>query len=150
MGTHLRLRRATTVSWRKEKRHIPPTTASASTPKKSKPQTTPKPTAGKILSSNPVKPHLSFAAALHGQGNQPLHEEAPAARNFEPAATKPNVQETCQSVEAPTVNNDSLNMFRAFSVVEQIMAELNGAASEEAKFVALAKIVFKFMKGNGK
>jgi hypothetical protein len=41
-------------------------------------------------------------------------------------------------------------MFRVFSVVEQIMAELKGAASEEAKFVALAKIVFKLMKENGK
>jgi hypothetical protein len=41
-------------------------------------------------------------------------------------------------------------MFREFSIVEQIMAELKGAASEKAKFVALAKIVFKFMNKNGK
>jgi hypothetical protein len=34
--------------------------------------------------------------------------------------------------------------------VEQIMAELKGAASEEDKFLALAKIVFKLMKDNGK
>jgi hypothetical protein len=33
-ATHLRLRRAATVSWRKEVRHIPPTTAAASTRKK--------------------------------------------------------------------------------------------------------------------
>jgi hypothetical protein len=30
------------------------------------------------------------------------------------------------------------------------MAELKGAASEEAKFVAFAKIVFKLMNDNGK
>jgi hypothetical protein len=32
-------------------------------------------------------------------------------------------------------------MFRAFTVAEKIMAELKNAASEEANFVALAKIV---------
>jgi hypothetical protein len=37
-----------------------------------------------------------------------------------------------------------------FSVVQQIMAELKGAAAEEAQFVALAKIMFKFMKKNSK
>jgi hypothetical protein len=41
-------------------------------------------------------------------------------------------------------------MVRAFSVAEQIMAELEDAASEEDRFVALAKIVFKLMKDNGK
>jgi hypothetical protein len=117
---------------------------------KRKPQTTPKPTAGRIFSSNPVKPHLLFAAALRGHGSQPLHEEAPASSNSEPAATNPTVQKIGQSVQALTVNNDSLDMFRAFSVVEQIMKELKDAASEEDKFVALAKIVFKLMKDNGK
>jgi hypothetical protein len=41
-------------------------------------------------------------------------------------------------------------MFRALNVVEQTMAEFKGAASEEAKFLAIAKIVFKLMKENGK
>jgi hypothetical protein len=66
------------------------------------------------------------------------------------SGTKANGQATGQSVQAPNVNSESLDMIRAFSVVEQIMAELKGAASEEAKFVALTKIVFKFMKENGK
>jgi hypothetical protein len=118
--------------------------------RKRKPQTTPKPTAGRVCSSNPVKPHLSFAAALRGQGRQPMQEEAPATNNSEPAATNHTIQKTGQSVQAPTVNNDSLDMFRAFSVAEQIMAELKDAASEEDKFVALAKIIFKLMKDNGK
>jgi hypothetical protein len=47
--------------------------------RKKKPQTTNKQTAGRVFSANPVKPHLSFAAALRGQGNQPPPEEAPAA-----------------------------------------------------------------------
>jgi hypothetical protein len=59
-------------------------------------------------------------------------------------------QETGQSVQAPSVSSDPLDMFRALTVVEQIMAELKGSASEEAKFVALAKIAFKLMKDNGK
>jgi hypothetical protein len=40
--------------------------------RKRKPQTTPKPTTVRVFSSNPVKPHLSFAAALRGQGRQPM------------------------------------------------------------------------------
>jgi hypothetical protein len=118
--------------------------------RKRKPQTTPKPTAGRVFSSNPVKPHLSFAAALRGQGSQPLYEEAPATSNSEPETSNPTVQKPGQSVQAPTVNSDSLEMFGALSVVQQIMAELKGAASEEDKFLLVAKIVFNLMKQNGK
>jgi hypothetical protein len=118
--------------------------------RKRKPQTTPKPTAGRVFSSKPVKPHLWFAQALRGQGSQPLNEEAPASSNYEPAAIKVNVQKTGQPVQAPTVNSDPLEMIRALSVVQQIMAELKGAASEEDKFLSVAKIVFKLMKQNGK
>jgi hypothetical protein len=35
------------------------------------------------------------------------------------------------------------------TVVEQSIAELKGAESEEDKFLALAKIVFNLMKDNG-
>jgi hypothetical protein len=117
--------------------------------RKKKPQATPKHTSGRVFSYNPVKPHLSFAAALRCLGNQPPHEEAPAASNSEPAATKANVQKAGQSVHAPTVNNDPLEMFRAFSVVERIMADLKGAEYED-KFLSVAKIVFKLMKQNGR
>jgi hypothetical protein len=117
--------------------------------RKKKPQTTHKPTAGRVFSANTVKPHLSFTAALRGQGNQPPHEEAPAANNSEPAATKANVQKAGQSDQASTVKSDSPEMFRALSVVQQIMAELKGAASEEDKFLSVAKIVFNLIKQNG-
>jgi uncharacterized MAPEG superfamily protein len=118
--------------------------------RKKKPQATPKPTAGRLFSANPVKPHLSFAAALRGLGNQRPHEEAPAASNSEPTATKTNVQNTGQSVQAPNVNSDSLEMFRTLFVVQQIMAELKGTASEEDKVLSVAKIVFNLMKQNVK
>jgi hypothetical protein len=100
-----------------------------------KSQGTPKTTSERVFSSNIVKPHLSFAAALRGQGNHQPHEEALAnTSNPEATATKTKVQKTGQSVQAPTVHNDPLDMFRALTVVEQIMAEL-----KEAKFVAIAK-----------
>jgi hypothetical protein len=41
-------------------------------------------------------------------------------------------------------------MVRALTVVEQIISDLKGAASEEAKFLAIAKSVFKLMKENSK
>jgi hypothetical protein len=110
---------------------------------------TPKTTSGRVFSFNPIKPNLSFAAALRGQAEiQP--QQGAAANYTSTSGTKANEQATGQSVQAPNVQSDSLDMIRAFSVVEQIMAELKVAASEEDKFVALAKIVFKFMKENGK
>jgi hypothetical protein len=102
-----------------------------------------------VLSFNPVKPHLFFAAALRGQADaQPQQEVVASSTSTSGIKTKEHV--TCQSVQAPNVNSDPLDMFRAFTVVEQIMVELKGAISEEAKFVALAKIVFKLMKENSK
>jgi hypothetical protein len=117
--------------------------------RKKKPQETPKTTSGRVFSSNPVKPNLPFAAALRGQAETQPQQEA-AANSTSTSGTKVKEQATGQSVQAPNVNSESLDMFRAFSVVEQIMTVLKGASSEEAKFVALAKIVFKFMKENGK
>jgi hypothetical protein len=74
-------------------------------------------TSGRVFSSNPVKPNLSFAAALRGQAEiQPQQEEA--ANSTSTSGTKANGQATSQSVQAPNANSDSLDMFRAFSVVE--------------------------------
>jgi hypothetical protein len=55
-----------------------------------------------------------------------------------------------QSVEARNVNSELLdNMLRVVTVVQQIMTEFNGAVSEEAKIVAITKIVLSLMKQNG-
>jgi hypothetical protein len=117
--------------------------------RKKKPQGTPKTTSGRVFSSNPVKPHLCFAAALRSQAdNQPQQEVAANTNNT--ASTKTKERTTGQSVQAPPVNSDPLDMVRVLTVVQQIMAELKGAASEEAQFLAIVKIVFKLMKGNGK
>jgi hypothetical protein len=100
---------------------------------KKKPQVTPKTTSGRVFNSNPFKPNLSFAAALRGQAEIQPQQEA-AAISTSASGTKANEQATGQSVQAQVVNSDSLEMFRALSVVQQIMAELKGSASEEDKF----------------
>jgi phage terminase large subunit-like protein len=41
-------------------------------------------------------------------------------------------------------------MFRALTVVQQIMTELEGAVSEEAKIFAITKTVINLIKKNGK
>jgi hypothetical protein len=41
------------------------------------------------------------------------------------------------------------NMLRVITAVQQIMTEINGAATEENKIVAIAKIVLKLMKLDG-
>jgi hypothetical protein len=120
--------------------------------RKKKPQATPKPMAGRVFSSSPIKPHLSFAAALRGQSSTQPMEEVPAAKNPEPTTAKPNIQETGQSVQAPSVNSDSLNihMGRAITITQQIIKECNDTASEKEKFLKIAAIVFDLMNLNGK
>jgi hypothetical protein len=97
---------------------------------------------------------MSCAIALKSKADesQQRHPSQPAA---EASATvdQPRVhtqrrrQETGQSVQAPNESSDSQEeMFRACAVAGQIMAELKDAESEEA----LARIVFKLMKDNGK
>jgi hypothetical protein len=115
--------------------------------RKKKPQGTPK-TPGSVFSSNPVQPHLPFAAALRGQAaSQPQQE---VAARLHTAPTSPKKQTPGHSVQAPTVTSDPEDMYRACTIAGQFMAELKDAASEEAKFLAIAKIVFKFMKCKGK
>jgi hypothetical protein len=77
-----------------------------------------------------------------------------AVSTTEPEPPKPKSkskqQETGQSVPAPTVNSDTLDMLRALTAVQQIMTELKGAVSEEDKIFAITKIVINLMKENGK
>jgi hypothetical protein len=102
-----------------------------------------------VFSSNLVTPHLSFSAALRGQApSQPQQEVAAGIFNTAPTPTKE--QTAGQSFQAQTVSSDPTATFRACAAAGQIMAELKDAAPEEDKFLAIAKIVFNFMKGNGK
>jgi hypothetical protein len=95
-GMNLRLQRAATASWRREKKHIPPTTTDANMPKKSCGRRNRRGHSNPnlvVFSSNPVKPHLSFAAALRGQANNQPHQEVAVTTNIT-AATKTKEQAT--------------------------------------------------------
>jgi hypothetical protein len=110
----------------------------------------------KVFSSKYIEPGMSFAEALKSKAEQLQRHTSQATAEASTTVdqtrlqTQTRCQETGQSVQAPNVSSDPLDMFRALTVVEQIMAQLKGAASEEANFVALAKIVLKLMKENGK
>jgi hypothetical protein len=59
-----------------------------------KPQRTPKTTSGKVFTSNPVSPNLSFAAVLRGQGSKPHQEASDLTCSPVTAAPTINVQKT--------------------------------------------------------
>jgi hypothetical protein len=94
-----------------------------------------------VFSSTFIKPKLSFVAALRGKADQVHQQVAASTREPEPPKTKLKQQEPGQSVPAPTVNSDTLDMLRALAVVQQIMTELKGAVSEEDMIFAITKIV---------
>jgi hypothetical protein len=116
--------------------------------RKKHPQGTPKPTPGRVFSSNIVKPHLSSAEALRGQAQKQPHQEV--AVNTTTTTTKEQTPGQSVQAQAPTVSSEPTAIYTAITVALQIMAELKDAASEEAKFLGIAKIVFKFMNSNGK
>jgi hypothetical protein len=114
-----------------------------------KPKGKPKSTTGRVFSFAFTKPHLFFTAVLRGQADHLHQEVATSTSEPEPPKTK-SKQETGQLVPGPIVNSDTLDMLRALTVVMQIMTELKGAVSEEAKIFAITKIVINLMKENGK
>jgi hypothetical protein len=127
--------------------------------RKRKPQRTPKPTTGRVFSSNYINPGMSFAAALRNNTQQQqiphpqLDQEASRARVTEvgsPTTEQRHHKHSGQSAQAPNVNSASLdNMFRVATAVQQIMTGLNDAVSEEEKILAITKIVLKLMNSNG-
>jgi hypothetical protein len=69
-----------------------------------------------------------------------------------PPPLRHNQQVPNQSVQAPTTNSSSLN--EMFTVVETVyqqdLTEPSGAEPEENRIMAIAKIVLKLMKKNGR
>jgi hypothetical protein len=73
-----------------------------------------------------------------------------AERVSDPPPVEKHIQPTGQSVQTSNVNSSSLDdMFKVATVVKQIMTELNGNVSEEAKIVAITKIVLYLMTRDG-
>jgi hypothetical protein len=101
--------------------------------------------------SNHTTPGLSFAAALHNDTQHQQQHHPPTVAQASPTTVgemgappplRHNQQVPSQSVQAPNVNNSSLNMFKVVTMVfQQIMTELNAAELEEDRIVAITKIV---------
>jgi hypothetical protein len=55
-----------------------------------------------------------------------------------------------QSMQANVVNNNAMDdVYVAFTMMQQIMTGLSGAASEEEKVAVITKAVFNLLKHNG-
>jgi hypothetical protein len=101
-----------------------------------------------VFSSNLTTPGVSFSAALRGstaQQQQPQAQQVPVANP--PTEVKLRTpasgqqQKASQTVRARTVNGQPPdNMLRAVTMVQQIMAEFNGAVSEKDKKWPLPKL----------
>jgi hypothetical protein len=101
-----------------------------------------KPNTGRASSSNYITPGMSFTGALHSKTEESQQRHPSQATEKVPATVdQPRLQtkrqETGQSVPALTVNSDPVDMFRAETVVQQIMAGLKGAVSEEVKILTI-------------
>jgi hypothetical protein len=100
----------------------------------------------RAFSLNLATPGLSFAAALRGPTEQPKQQQQQNWREEVQCSEQLNKG---QSVQAPLNTTEPMdNMLKVISIVQQIMTELGGAVSEEAKIVAITKTVLKLMKGN--
>jgi hypothetical protein len=121
---------------------------------KKKTQKSPQNTTGRVFTSTPTNPGVSFATALRGKKEDQQQTPARQVAVADPGAVEPTPQQrqqsTGQSVRAQNVNSEPLdNMLRVVTVVQQIMTEFNCAVSEEDKIVVITKIVLNLMKQNG-
>jgi hypothetical protein len=105
-------------------------------------------TTGRVFSSKLVKTNLPFATAVRGQTDPKTHQET-ATSSRVPERPKPTQQEPGRPVQAPIVSSDNVDMYKAFTVVQQIMTELNDAVSKRDKIFAITNIVFNLVKQNG-
>jgi hypothetical protein len=121
---------------------------------KKKSQRTPRTTTGRVFSSNLTTPGMSFSAALRGKTEdlqQPRTHQMAGPDTMEPrvpaASPQHEQQIASQSVRAPNINSLSLDktLKVAVTVVQQILTESNVTVLEEAKIMAITKIVLNLM-----
>jgi hypothetical protein len=126
---------------------------------KNKSQRTPRTATGSMFSSNLATPGMSFAAALRRRTEQQQQPQTYQVTVAGPATLEPRVpaslpqyeqQTTCQLFRAPNVNNLPLEKMLkvAVFIVQQIMTEFNAAVLEEAKIVAITKILLNLIEQN--
>jgi hypothetical protein len=103
---------------------------------------------GRTYASKYITQDVSFAEALQSKVDQNQQRQFAAAA---PAAMdQKRVQTPGQSVLAPNmVSVPKDNMVMAFTVVQQIMTDLNNTVSMKAKVQAITRIVLTFMEQNG-
>jgi hypothetical protein len=97
--------------------------------------------------------HCLFEEAVKGQKNAqpqqpPQHQTHPFTEGEEKEKGKPNKEKERDQPGQTTGNKHTStlnNMFKAVTVVQQIMSELNESVSEEGKIVAITKIVTKLL-----
>jgi hypothetical protein len=151
---------AVNTSWRRERKPIPPIIGAADTPKRScrkgRHRGHPKQQRERCsqTSSPQVCPLQRRSAAVRSTNsvlrNHKLQWQVHLQENYRVYWLLYNTKKIGQSVEARNVNSEPLdNMLRVDTAVQQIMTELSGAVSEEAKIVAITKIVLSLMKQNG-
>jgi hypothetical protein len=111
-----------------------------------------------VFSSNLTTSGMSFAAALRGkteEQQQPRTYQVAGPDTMEHrvsvASSQNEQQKAGQSVRAPNINSLSLEKMLkvVVTVVQQTMAESNGAVLEEAKILAITKIVLNIMEQSG-
>jgi hypothetical protein len=102
-------------------------------------------TKARVFSSKLVKSNLPFASAVRGQMDPVTHQET-ATSSGVPERPKPTQKEPGQPVPAPLVSSENVDMYKAFTVVQQIITELNAAVSERDKIFAITNTVFNLMK----
>jgi activator of HSP90 ATPase len=87
-----------------------------------------------------------------GDQHHATHKEAktPSSPQHKDTEIRNTSHSSGQSVQANTINNTLNDMFKAATIVQQIMTELNGAVTEEQKIAAITRIVLKLMKENGR
>jgi hypothetical protein len=135
----------------KERWHIPPNTAAAGMLRK------------RCRRSRNEHPNAQLEGCSHKPSQNhmcPLRQRSKARLITTPRgsgkykrtqASKNKIKTRNRSVGSGSiVNSDTLDMIRALTVVQQIMAEFKGAVSEEAMIFAITKIVINLMKENGK
>jgi hypothetical protein len=103
---------------------------------------------GRVFSSKLVKTNLSLATAVRSLRDPKTHQET-AKSSRVPERPKRTQQEPGQPVTARIVCSENVDMYKAFTAVQQIMTKLNNAVSERDKIFSMANIVFDLMKQTG-
>jgi hypothetical protein len=103
---------------------------------------------GRTFFSKYTTPQRYFGSALLNsvESKQPSENQKESAG---PQKKQVANKASSQSIKEEIVNSNAMDMFVAFTMVQQIMTGLSSAASEEEKVSIITKAVFSLLKRNG-